>query len=143
MINKGIVKGVKGELLRVQLYKNSACSHCSGCDKKDKLGSVFNFRCDKNVEVGDIITFEIKDNSLLKIVALIYLTPVFSMIAGYFVGEAIGVSEVAKVILSFTGFLGAFLFIHLYDKYRGSEIIEKEISIKSSEKVSEHTTCKI
>ncbi len=143
MINKGIVRSVKGDLLKIQLYKNSACSHCSGCDKKDKLGSVFNFRCDKETEVGDIITFEIKDNSLLKIVALIYLVPVFSMIAGYFVGEVMELSEITKVIFSFAGFLGAFLFIHLYDKYRGSEIIEKEISIKSSEKVSEHITCKI
>lgn len=142
MTNKGAVKEVKGELLKVQLYKESACSHCSGCDKKEKLGGIYNFKCNKKVKVGDIITFEIKEGPLLKIVALIYLTPVFSMIGGYFGGEFIGLSEIQNVTFAFTGFLGAFLFIHLYDKYRGHEIIEKEISVRSSEKVSEHTMCK-
>ncbi len=142
MINRGLVKEVNGEVLKVQLYKESACSHCSGCNKEEKPGSVYNFRCSEGIEVGDTITFEIKDNSLLKIVALIYLTPVFSMIGGYFVGEMVGLSEMIKVVLSFTGFLGAFLFIHLYDSFRGHEIIEREIRIKGSEKISEYKLCR-
>ena len=65
MINKGVVKEVEGDLIKVHLYKESACAHCSGCGKKEKMGSTFEFKCTENVKIGNVITFEIEDKSLL------------------------------------------------------------------------------
>ena len=121
MINKGVVKEVKGDIIKVHLYKESACAHCSGCGKKEKMGSIFEFRCNEKVEVGNVITFEIEDKSLLNIAALVYLLPIAFMVGGYFLGEFLGFAEGKRVLTSFMGLILSFGFIYIFDKIKGQK----------------------
>jgi len=129
MINKGVVKEVEGDLIKVHLYKESACAHCSGCGKKEKMGSTFEFKCTENVKIGNVITFEIEDKSLLNIAAVVYLLPIAFMIGGYFLGEFLGFSEGRRVLTSFMGLIFSFGFIYLFDKTKGSKIIDQKIRL--------------
>lgn len=129
MINKGVVKEVAGELIKVHLYKESACAHCSGCGDKDKMGSTFEFKCSERVKTGDVITFEIEDKSLLNIAAVVYLLPIAFMIGGYFLGEYLGFPEGRRVLTSFMGLIFSFGFIYLFDKTKGSKIIDQKIKL--------------
>jgi sigma-E factor negative regulatory protein RseC len=134
MINKGVVQEINGEHIKVHLYRDSACAHCSGCDSRSKMGSSFNFKCDRNLSLGDIVTFEIEDSSLLNIAAVVYLMPAIFMIIGYFLGQNLGFNEGKRVLMSFI-FLGiSFAAIYFFDKNRGEKIIEKKIKIISIDK---------
>lgn len=140
MINKGIVEEINGESIKVHLYRDSACAHCSGCDTHNKMGSTFRFKCDRDLSLGDIVTFEIEDASLLNIAALVYLMPAFFMIGGYFLGQKLGFSEGRRVLMSFI-FLGiSFASIYFFDKNRGEKIIEKKIKIISVDKPDPENT---
>jgi len=144
MINKGVVKEIKGDLIKVHLYKESACAHCSGCGDKDKMGSTFEFKCHEKVEVGSVITFEIEDKSLLNIAALVYLLPIFFMIGGYFFGEFLGFTEGKRVLTSFMGLILSFACIYTFDKVKGSKIIDQKIKLIGVEdSPSEDSSCSL
>lgn len=129
MINKGIVREVRGDLVKVHLYKESACAHCSGCGNKEKMGSTFEFKCSEDVKVGNVITFEIEDKSLLNIAALVYLLPIVFMIAGYFLGEFLGFPEGRRVLTSFMGLIFSFGIIYTFDKVKGKAMVEQKIRL--------------
>ncbi len=144
MINKGIIKEVIGENIKVHLYKESACAHCSGCGNKEKMGSIFEFICHEKVKVGDTITFEIEDKSLLNIAALVYLLPIFFMIGGYFLGEYLGFTEGKRVLISFLGLIVSFGIIYFVDRTKGRDIVDKKIKIISVEETpAEDMSCSI
>ncbi len=144
MINKGIVREVNGEVVKVHLYKESACAHCSGCGNKEKMGSTFEFRCSEKVEIGNVITFEIEDRSLLNIAALVYLLPILFMIGGYFFGEFLGFSEGKRVLTSFMGLILSFGVIYTFDKVKGKKMVEQKIKLVGVEKAPmEDSSCSV
>lgn len=134
MVNSGVVTRVNGHNITVHLYKESACAHCSKCGDKEKMASLFEFRCQQEVEAGDTITFEIEDNSVLSIAALVYIVPIFFMIGGYYLSSTLGFSEGLSILTSFLGLILSFLGIHLYDKKKGDKVINESIKITNIEK---------
>lgn len=136
MINKGIIEEIKNDHIKVHLYRDSACAHCSGCSSSSKMGSNFTFKYDKNLTIGDIVTFEIEDSSLLNIAALVYLMPILFMMAGYFIGHKLGFSEGQGVLMSFLFLAVSFAFIYFFDKKRGEKLIDQKIKVISVDKPS-------
>lgn len=144
MINKGLVKEVKGDVVKVHLYKESACAHCSGCGNDRKMGTTLEFKCDQKVEPGNVITFEIEDKSLLNIAAFVYLLPIFFMIGGYYLGDSLGFSEAKSVGTSFMGLIFSFGLIHIFDRLKGSKIIDQKIRVVNiEEKPMDNGHCSI
>ena len=144
MINKGLVKEVNGDTIKVNLYKESACAHCSGCGNDRKMGTTLEFKCNEKVEIGNVITFEIEDKSLLNIAALVYLLPIFFMIVGYYIGEHLGFTEGKRVGASFMGLFLSFGLIHIFDRLKGSKIVDNKIKVvKIEEKPMEDSSCSI
>ena len=70
MLNKGIVKKIDGNKIIVKLYKDTACSHCSGCSGDSKYGKDFEFTTDMKAEIGDTVTFEISAGKVIKAASL-------------------------------------------------------------------------
>lgn len=145
MINKGIVKEVKTNTIKVHLYKESACAHCAGCGEKSKMGSTFEFKCNEKVEIGNLITFEIEDKSLLNIAALVYLLPIFFMILGYYAGEFLKLPEGGRVLFSFLGLFVSFGLIHIFDRIKGHKMIDQKIKVIKVEDdtVIQNTDCSL
>lgn len=136
MINKGVVKKILGnDQFLIQIYKDSACSHCSGCGDASKINKeeVFTIK-DRKVEVGDIVTFEIESSKILSAALLVYVFPVFAMILGYLISSYADASEGWSIFYSFSALIVSFLIIFLYDKSVGKKKIEKDIKIISIEK---------
>ena len=134
MINKGIIEEINNDRIKVHLYRDSACAHCSGCSSSSKMGSTFSFKYDRNLTIGDIVTFEIEDSSLLNIAALVYLMPIIFMMAGYFLGQELGFSEGQGVLMSFLFLAISFGFIYFFDKKRGEKLIDQKIKVISVDK---------
>ncbi|WP_319371002.1 SoxR reducing system RseC family protein [uncultured Ilyobacter sp.] len=134
MINKGIIEEIDHNRIKVHLYRDSACAHCSGCSSSNKMGSTFSFKYDEKLSIGDIVTFEIEDSSLLNIAALVYLMPILFMMAGYFIGQKLGFSEGQGVFMSFLFLALSFGIIYYFDKKRGEKLIDQKIKVISVDK---------
>ena len=97
MLNKGVIKKIDGNKIIVKLYKDTSCSHCSGCSGDSKYGKDFEFTTDMKANIGDTVTFEISTGKVIKAASIAYVFPAITMIAGYFLGEKLlGLSENQK-----------------------------------------------
>lgn len=134
MINKGIVTAVKKNQITVQLYKSSACSHCSACSEASKKGSTFDFTFNEKVEKGDLVTLEISEKDVMKAALIVYVLPPIFLILGYIIAANLNFSEMQSIIGSFIGLALAFLILFLYDKFFAKKNIEEEIKIIAVEK---------
>ncbi|WP_291258661.1 SoxR reducing system RseC family protein [Fusobacterium sp.] len=135
MLNKGIIKKIDGNKIIVKLYKDTACSHCSGCSGDSKYGKDFEFTTDMKAEIGDTVTFEISAGKVIKAASIAYVFPAIAMIAGYFFGEKIlNLSENKSIIFSFLALLLSFVALFFYDKLVVKKRPNAEIEIISIEK---------
>lgn len=135
MLNKGIIKKIDGNKIIVKLYKDTACSHCSGCSGDSKYGKDFEFTTDMKAEIGDTVTFEISAGKVIKAASIAYVFPAITMIAGYFFGEKIlNLSENKSIVFSFVALLLSFVALFFYDKLVVKKRPNAEIEIISIEK---------
>ena len=117
MVNTGIVKAVeKDGRVRVQIYKESACSHCSGCSESSKISREDVFTIDEEVKVGDLITFEIETSEIMQAAVLVYILPIAAMVLGYLLGSFLNKSEEISIIFSFSALFLTFGILFLYDR---------------------------
>lgn len=119
MINKGMVKGIeKDGRVRVQVYKDSACSHCSGCSEGSKINREELFKIDNfQVKPGDIVTFEMETKELMQAAMIVYIFPILGMFAGYALAAYTGKSEGISITYSFFALFLSFGIIFLYDRF--------------------------
>jgi sigma-E factor negative regulatory protein RseC len=133
MENKGIVQIIKEKDLYIELFRDSSCAHCSGCGQKDKtIADLYHYKLEENIEVniGDMITFEINNKFILNLALLIYILPVFLMIGSYIIAAKLGASEGQGILVSFGTLVTSFLGFFLYDRKSGHKLVQEEISIK-------------
>lgn len=91
---EGIVSRANKSLAWVKMVRSSACESCSERDACNSMGGSGN---EMEVEAintagakaGDKVMVSFETASLFKVSFLIYLFPVFSMIAGAFIGQTI------------------------------------------------------
>lgn len=130
MKNKGIVvENKEDNEITVKVFKDSACSHCSGCSDNSKFGTEYTFKCKENLKEGDTVDFEIADSKLLKISFLIYILPVLLLFFMYYIAGFITQVEGSRVFAAFAGIILYFLIIYIIDKKLGHDFLDKNIKI--------------
>lgn len=135
MVNKGVIKKIDGNKITVKLYKDTACSHCSGCSGDSKYGKDFEFVTDRKAEIGDTVTFEIAAGKVIKAASIAYIFPAVAMIGGYFFGnKLLHLNENKSILSSFIGLLLSFVVLFLYDRMVVRKRTNSEIEIISIEK---------
>ena len=135
MVNKGVIKKIDGNKITVKLYKDTACSHCSGCSGDSKYGKDFEFVTDRKAEIGDTVTFEIAAGKVIKAASIAYIFPAVAMIGGYFFGnKLLNLNENKSILSSFIGLLLSFVVLFLYDRLVVRKRTNSEIEIISIEK---------
>ncbi|MCI5724441.1 MULTISPECIES: SoxR reducing system RseC family protein [Fusobacterium] len=141
MENKGIVTKINGNKVSIKLYKSSSCSHCSQCSEASKYGKDFEFKIDRAVNLGDLVTLEISEKDVIKAATIAYVMPPIFMILGYIIMAKFGFSEGKSILGSFGGLVIAFLFLFIYDKFFAKKNIDEEIKIVSVEKYDPNVVC--
>ncbi len=129
MLNKGIVQEVDGKNLKILVYKDSACSHCSSCSEGNRFQGEFEFQAEGNVKKGDSISFEIEDKVVLNLAFLVYILPVIFLFFGYILSSKLGLSEGKRILSSFVSMFFSFVLLFFYDKSKGKQILNKKIKI--------------
>ncbi len=101
---KAEVISTKGKYAKVKMTPGSDCDGCTICKHgKPFQMNVFN---EVNAAVGDMVIISI-DNMPRMFTVIMYISPIISMIVGYFLGMAIFKSEDLSILSSFV-----FLIVH-------------------------------
>ena len=128
MKSNGKVIGINGNKIKLKMFKESSCAHCSGCGDANKLARELDITYDGEVEIGDIVTFELEDSKMLKIGFTVYIAPILMMILGYTISSKMGGTEKANVLVSFAFLVISFICLHIYDKYFVKEKVEMKVT---------------
>ena len=128
MKSNGKVIGINGNKIKLKMFKESSCAHCSGCGDANKLARELDITYDGEVEIGDIVTFELEDSKMLKIGFTVYIAPILMMILGYTISSKMGGTEKANVLVSFAFLVISFVCLHIYDKYFVKEKVEMKVT---------------
>ena len=128
MKSSGKVTEVNGNKIKVKMFKESSCAHCSGCGDASKLTRELDLFYNGEVEIGDIVTFELEDAKMLKIGFLVYILPIIMMLIGFVISSKIGNSEKTSVFISFGFLIISFICLHIYDKYFVKEKVQMVVT---------------
>ncbi len=128
MKSNGKVIEINGDKIKLKMFKESSCAHCSRCGDANKLARELELTYKGDVEIGDIVTFELEDSKMLKIGFLVYIVPILMMIAGFTVSSSLGNSEKTSVFVSFGFLIISFICLHIYDKYFVKEKVEMVVT---------------
>ncbi len=128
MKSNGKVIGINGNKIKLKMFKESSCAHCSGCGDANKLARELDITYDGEVEIGDIVTFELEDSKMLKIGFTVYIAPILMMILGYTISSKMGGAEKINVLVSFAFLVISFICLHIYDKYFVKEKVEMKVT---------------
>lgn len=144
MKSSGKVIAIDGNKVTLVMYRESTCSHCSGCGEDTKVAKELTVTVEQRVEIGDIVTFQMKDSKFLKIGFLVYIVPVIMMVIGFNVGTNLGYEEKGAAAMSFLFLVITFLFIHLIDKFLVKEKIQMEVlKVEKDDGEMNQETCDI
>ncbi|MBZ4682651.1 MAG: hypothetical protein PWP46_1065 [Fusobacteriaceae bacterium] len=134
MKNKGLITKINGNEIKVYLFKDSACSHCSGCSDSDKMSCEYTFKTDTTgLKEGDIIDFEMNNNSLLKLGLIVYILPIFLLFFMYYIGSLIKLSQGANILFSFLGLIIYFIILFVIEKVYGKNFLKQNIKISKGD----------
>ena len=131
MREKACVVDVTGDTAKVVVTRHSACSKCNkdcilGMEDSHEQDEMYvEVKSKKDVEVGDTVSIELKDSSLVLGSLMIYLIPLLFFVGGYFIGARLS-WLFGTLSAEVTGILSSFIF--LYFSYRLTKQIDKRIS---------------
>lgn len=128
MKSNGKVIEINGNRIKLKMFKESSCAHCSGCGDANKMARELEVTYDGEVELGDIVTFELEDAKMLKIGFIVYVLPVIIMILGFVIFMKLGFSENTSVFGAFAFLVLSFVGLHIYDKFFVKEKVEMKVT---------------
>ena len=106
-------------LLRQMDCKN--CDSCNGCSQKPQTELLAMASNQIGAKVGDVVEVESIAGSSIGIAVIVYVIPCVFLLLGYFLGQAIGLSEMVSVGVGGLGILVGFLPALLLNRYITSQ----------------------
>ena len=103
----------------ISVPRKSACGHdCEECAGCGVTGAAVHARALKPIGArpGQKVVVQSDTNKMLRIVALVYLTPVLLFLAGYFITMAVTSSAAIQYLAAGTGFAAGILLAVFYDR---------------------------
>ena len=102
-------------LLRQMDCKN--CDNCNGCSQKPQTELLALASNDIGARIGDVVEVESIAGSSIGIAVIVYVIPCVFLLLGYFLGQAIGLSEMTSVGIGAVGIFVGFLPALLLNRY--------------------------
>lgn len=126
MITEATVTAIDGKYAVVENERKSACEGChknvdgnacsicslAGGNRKISM-KVYNMI---NAEVGDRVEVETESRRVLWYAALIFILPIVSALAGYYIGNAVSDEGKLGLLLAAVGLILAFVGVAIYSK---------------------------
>ena len=125
MVEEGTITKVVGSKALVLVGRSSMCDGCHSRSVCKNLGGGKTMEAEANNsaggKVGDRVLLKIDTSLFLRMTFLVYMIPVFALIAGAVIGVKFGTRyswnpELASLVLSVSAFVITFLVIYVIGK---------------------------
>lgn len=147
MFSIGVVESTYGEKAMVALTRHTACGDCGACQMgKENLERKIEAYNTAGAKIGDRVTMEMADDTVLKAAFIVYIIPLIVLVTGIFgtnfVLEYFQISDMVELYGFLVGLIGmaiSFLFI----KRREKKLTAQGALMISIVKINEEddTTC--
>lgn len=129
----GRVVAVENDCLWVETIRRSACDTCSaekGCGQKliAKMDGESSFlrvllegRPSSDYAIEDEVIIGIPNDIIASSSMIVYLTPLFFLIAGVVLAEQFGTSELSSILLGIASFAVGAAVVRLYSYYKRND----------------------
>ena len=116
---QGLVIEVTDNITKIKVGRHSDCSNCGACPGSDSVIISANNKI--GAKVGDKVTFEMREDNVLKGAFIVFVLPLIiafmGVILGGFIGKYIGSNiNVFQIIGGITAFLLSLIFVKLFDR---------------------------
>lgn len=118
--NAVIKRVIEQDVVEVSLLRQMDCKHCdncNGCTQKPQTELLALASNKIGAGVGDVVEVESVMGSSIGIAVIVYVIPCVFLLLGYFLGQAMGLSEMASVGVGGLGILVGFLPALLLNRY--------------------------
>jgi positive regulator of sigma E activity len=122
---RGEVIAREGNRVTVMLSVNSGCEKCRICRRVSETEMTVDAYADRPVDIGDRVTLFLSPRVIVTSAAILYIFPLMSMVAGYFVGKYLfrnivieGREEMLPALFSILFFFASFIPIRFFDRQR-------------------------
>ncbi len=96
MLQRGVIEGIDRDMAKVKITRSSACGeNCASCGLCPGRSAVVEAVNDACADIGDTVIISMSDKKVLTAAFLVYIVPLFALVAGYFAGEALFKNETA------------------------------------------------
>ena len=131
----GRVYKVTDGIAEISVVRESACGdNCSSCSAKCTLKDAsVSAKAVPGLNAGDMVHIEMAASKIIFAAFLVYITPIFALLIGYFAGTGMGLGEDASAGIGILAMVIWFFVVYAIDKrlkklYRHTivEIIRRE-----------------
>lgn len=141
----GVVESVFGNYASVSIQRHSACGDCGACQMgSENMGKIVQAINPIGAKIGEQVTLEMDDDKILKAAFIVYMVPLFVLIAGTFITkfalEFFQISDMVELYGVLVGLIGmgvCFWFIKKRDTEmkKSGELTIKIIKIHEEEEL--------
>lgn len=90
MLSFGVVESIKNDKATVAIMRHSACGDCGACQMgKENMERKVEAINPIGAKIGDQVTMEMSDDTVLKAAFIVYMVPLFVLIAGIFITKIV------------------------------------------------------
>lgn len=115
-----IIQVANGKII-VQIKSGSQCELCGAaqaCNPAQATVRQLELPYqNEDIKIGDEVMIQFKPQIRVLSAALVFILPIFFMIAGYFIGQTIFKNEGMAVFSSFLGLMVAFLVLRIINRF--------------------------
>jgi Positive regulator of sigma E activity len=115
----GCVIETKENMVSVSITRHSACDKCKACGARGPKEQVIWAKNDYDAKIGDQVVVELQTNKFYSAVAIIYLIPLITLIAGVWLGTVFNFGLNPSITGAIAGFVFlaiTFVLVARYDK---------------------------
>ena len=116
---QGLVIEVIDNIANIKVGRHSDCSNCGACPGSDSVIISANNKI--GAKVGDKVTFEMREDNVLKGAFIVFVLPLIiafiGVLLGRFIGKYMGFNiNVSQITGGITAFLLSMIFVKLFDR---------------------------
>jgi len=117
-----VIKNIDSQYAEISVERRTACGHdcsnCGGCTAKTQSIIHTIAKNTANAQPGELVTVESSSAAMAKIMALVYILPIFGIFAGYFFGTSVlRLSDMASALAGVAGVFIFYIPAVFYDKH--------------------------
>jgi len=118
-VEKGKIVNIDSNKVVVQMEAGSQCQQCGAkhaCAGMGGLVRQIEIPANNNVKIGEQVTISYMSQSRVISAVLVFLLPVFFLIAGYSLGVYLFGTEVGAILTTFGGLIVGFILLGIMNK---------------------------